>query len=65
MIFLLKHTLASAGVLSWPLCYLRRFRMRKLMDQAQRISYTMNIDFNAAQNTFSGYQRVDYNNNCS
>mgnify|MGYP001047287200 CR=1 FL=1 len=35
----------------------------KTMDQAQRLSYLMKIDFNAQANTFSGYQQVNYENN--
>ena len=35
----------------------------KKMDQVQRLSYRMDIDFNARENTFSGYQQVQYENN--
>lgn len=35
----------------------------KTMDQEQRLSYLVKIDFNAQANTFSGYQQVNYENN--
>ena len=61
--FLLKHMLLSAGILLISVLSAQVPDV-KTMDQAQRISYTMNIDFNAQQNTFIGYQQVNYNNNC-
>lgn len=33
------------------------------LDQAQRLHYRMDIDFNASTNSFTGYQQVKYENN--
>lgn len=59
---LLKLMLPAAAALAW-IVLPAQVPDAKKMNQAQRLSYLMKIDFNAVANTFSGYQQVNYENN--
>lgn len=58
----LKWMLSTMAA-SWWIVLPAQVPDAKTMDQPQRISYRMEIDFNAPANTFSGYQQVNYENN--
>ncbi|MBO9572492.1 MAG: M1 family metallopeptidase, partial [Chitinophagaceae bacterium] len=60
--YLLKIMLPLAAALVW-IVLPAQVPDIKTMNQAQRLSYLMKIDFNASANTFSGYQQVKYENN--